>query len=287
MDEDRSFIDKIESIYSGVTDNSVAMDEDELRESLKLSKEEGLLNELEFRMIRSVLELDDTTVKEILVPQPDVDSIPADMLLSDVPSYISGKTHTRYPVVEEDQEKVIGYIDVKDIVSIRTEDSVGELRAKDVVRDIPIFPETTRVDELLVSLQEDNKQMAAVIDEWGSLEGIVTIEDIVEVIVGEIRDDFDDPTKEPKIQKTEDHYDLDGHVPIRRFNRVLGTDYTVEDGAETVAGLILSEVGEVPDPDEVVVIDDVEFVVREVEDNRISKIEVRRDTESSEQSSVR
>lgn len=286
MGEDRSFIDKIESIYSGVTDSSVAMDEDELRESLELSKEEGLLNELEFRMIRSVLELDDTTVKEILVPQPDVDSIPADMLLSDVPSYISGKTHTRYPVVEG-QEKVIGYIDVKDIVSIRTEDSVGELRAKDVVRDIPIFPETTRVDELLVSLQEDNKQMAAVIDEWGSLEGIVTIEDIVEVIVGEIRDDFDDPTEEPKIQKTEDYYDLDGHVPIRRFNRVLGTDYTVEDGAETVAGLILSEVGEVPDPDEVVVIDSVKFVVREVEDNRISKIEVRRDTENSEQSEVR
>lgn len=286
MGEDRSFIDKIESIYSGVTDSSVAMDEDELRESLELSKEEGLLNELEFRMIRSVLELDDTTVKEILVPQPDVDSIPADMLLSDVPSYISGKTHTRYPVVEG-QEKVIGYIDVKDIVSVRTEDSVGKLRAKDVVRDIPIFPETTRVDELLVSLQEDNKQMAAVIDEWGSLEGIVTIEDIVEVIVGEIRDDFDDPTEEPKIQKTEDYYDLDGHVPIRRFNRVLGTDYTVEDGAETVAGLILSEVGEVPDPDEVVVIDSVKFVVREVEDNRISKIEVRRDTESPEQSEVR
>lgn len=276
MGKDRSFADKLRSIYSGGTDGSSAMDEDELRESLRKSKEEGLLNELEFRMIRSVLELDDTTVKEILVPQPDIESIPSDMLLSNIPEYISDKTHTRYPVVEDNQEKVIGYIDVKDIVSMRSDDTVEEMKAKDVVRDIPIFPETTRVDELLVSLQEDNKQMAAVIDEWGSLEGIVTIEDIIEVIVGEIRDDFDDPTEEPKIQKTEGHYDVDGHVPIRRFNRVLGTEYTVEDGAETVAGLILSEVGEVPDEDDEIQIGEIQFVIDTVSDNRISKIEVSR-----------
>lgn len=277
----RSIVDKIKSIYSDTTDDSVATGEEELRTSLQMSKEEGLLNELEFRMMCSILELGDTTVKEILVPQPDVESIPSDMLISEIPDYISGKTHTRYPVVSGGRDGVTGYIDVKDIVSMRSDDFSDNMKAKDMVRDIPIFPETTRVDELLVSLQEDNKQMAAVIDEWGSLEGIVTIEDIVEVIVGEIRDDFDDPTEEPKIQKIEDHYDVDGHVPIRRFNRVLGTDYTVEDGAETIAGLVLSEVGEVPDQDEKIVVGGVEFVVRDVVDNRISKIEVRRDEQDS------
>lgn len=223
----------------------------------------------------SVLELEETTAKEILVPQPDIESIPADMKISKVSQHISDKPHTRYPVVSESKDQVIGFIDIKDIVALNSSKK-SNISLSDIARDIPIYPETTCVDEILVSLQEDNKQMAAVIDEWGSLEGIITIEDIIEVIVGDIRDEFDNPDKEPKIEKTGEFYEIDGHVPVRRINRVLGSDFSPHDGAETVAGLLLDDMGEVPEEGDKTDIDGFLFEVIKVNDNRISRVKLNR-----------
>lgn len=269
------FNNTIQSIFLGNDEKEKAVDKKQIKDILENFEDEGSISDLERRMMASVLELEETTAKEILVPQPDIESIPADMKISKVSQHISDKPHTRYPVVSESKDQVIGFIDIKDIVALNSSKK-SNISLSDIARDIPIYPETTCVDEILVSLQEDNKQMAAVIDEWGSLEGIITIEDIIEVIVGDIRDEFDNPDKEPKIEKTGEFYEIDGHVPVRRINRVLGSDFSPHDGAETVAGLLLDDMGEVPEEGDKTDIDGFLFEVIKVNDNRISRVKLNR-----------
>jgi CBS domain containing-hemolysin-like protein len=269
------FNNTIQSIFLGNDEKEKAVDKKQIKDILENFEDEGSISDLERRMMASVLELEDTTAKEILVPQPDIESIPADMKISKLSQHISDKPHTRYPVVSESKDQVIGFIDIKDIVALNSSKK-SNISLSDIARDIPIYPETTCVDEILVSLQEDNKQMAAVIDEWGSLEGIITIEDIIEVIVGDIRDEFDNPDKEPKIEKTGEFYEIDGHVPVRRINRVLGSDFSPHDGAETVAGLLLDDMGEVPEEGDKTDINGFLFEVIKVNDNRISRVKLNR-----------
>jgi CBS domain containing-hemolysin-like protein len=268
----RDFINTKISRYNKSSNN---INDKKIREKLDEFEKNGDLSDLERRMMISVLELEDITVREIIVPQPDINSIPADMGISEISQYISDKPHTRYPVINESGDQIIGFIDIKDIISLQNSKN-SNISASDIARDIPIYPDTTPVDQILVSLQEDNKQIAAVIDEWGSLEGIITIEDIVEVIVGDIYDEFDDPEKDPKIRKAGEFYEVDGNVPIKRINKVLGTEFRASNGIDTIAGLLLSNIGEVPDVGEKTQIDNILFEVTNVNDNRILNIKLQR-----------
>ncbi|WP_135827376.1 hemolysin family protein [Halorussus halobius] len=260
------------------------LEEEELRMVLSRSGREGNVDKAEVEMIERVFELDDTTVREVMIPRPDVVSVPADLPLAALRTLVVDEGHTRYPVLEEgDGEQVVGFVDVKDVIRATEARRAGEgvdadaapTTAGDLARELPVVPETGRIDDLLATFQDEQRQMAAIIDEWGSFEGIVTVEDVVEEIVGDLRDDFDPDEAEPSIQRREDGtYAVDGGVAVSEVNEAVDADFAVE-GVETVGGLVLDRLGRAPAVGDRVAVDDYRFDVERVEGARISAVTVR------------
>jgi CBS domain containing-hemolysin-like protein len=210
-------------------------------------------------------------------PRPDVTSIPADTPLPELRSMAIEGEYTRYPVVEDGD--VVGFVDVKDV--LRASENIDEtavIAARDLSRDVLVVPETLTVDDLLAAFQTQNRQMAAVIDEWGAFEGLVTIEDVVEVVVGDIRDQFDLGESAPSIDRLDDGgYAIDGDVPLAQVSERLGAAFEHAD-VETVGGFVLSRLGRAPETGDTVAVDGYQFRVEAVEGARITEIRV---TESS------
>ncbi|QLG28023.1 HlyC/CorC family transporter [Halorarum halophilum] len=252
--------------------------EEEILSMLSQSGEAGRVDAGEVEMIERIFDLDDTIVREIMRPRPDVTSVPSDTPLSDLQSMAIEAEYTRYPVVDdEDGDQVIGFVDVKDI--LRTSESLdgetGDVTANDLARDLIVVPETLTVDELLTEFQSEHRQMAAVIDEWGSFEGLVTIEDVVEEIVGDIRDQFDLRDPEPSIEPLEDgDYAIDGSVPLVEVNEALNADFE-SDGFETVGGFVLSQLGRAPEVGDSVDVDGYRLRVEDVEGARVMAVSLR------------
>lgn len=225
-------------------------------------------------MIESVFSLDDMAVREIMRPRPDVTTIPADTSLPDLRSMAIEGEYTRYPVVGDGGD-VLGFVDVKDILrASETIDETSAITARDLSRDVIVVPETLRVDELLAEFQAEQRQMAAVIDEWGAFEGLVTVEDVVEVIVGDIRDQFDLEDPVPSIDRLDDGgYAIDGDVPLTAVNERLQTTFESGD-FETVGGFVLSRLGRAPEVGDSVETETYQFRIDGVDGARITRLVV-------------
>jgi CBS domain containing-hemolysin-like protein len=252
------------------------LEEREIRRMLTRSVEEGYVEVAEVDMIERVFDFDDTVVREVMVPRPDVVSVPADMSLSELRSTVLDAEHTRYPVVEaDDADQTVGFVDLKDVLRA-TESGSESTTAGDLARDLVVVPETTTVDELLLQFRDEQRQMAAVIDEWGVLEGIATIEDVVEAIVGDLRDEFDADLREHSIRRIDDStYDADGSVTLSAVNETLDTAFEGR-GFETLGGLVLDRLGRVPKVGDSVEAGDYVVEARDVDGTRISTLRIRR-----------
>jgi len=256
------------------SESDETLGEREIRRVLAQSGEEGDVDVAEVAMIERVFELDDTAVREVMVPQPDVVSVPADATLAELRETVFEAGHTRYPVVEAgDRTQVVGFVDVKDVLEASERDD-EETTAGDIARDVLIVPETTTINDLLVQFRSEHQQMAAVIDEWGAFEGIATVEDVVEAVVGDLRDGFDVPDREPVIRRREDGgYAVDGGVSLAALNGVLDASFE-HPAVETVAGLVLDQLDRAPEVDDRVEVGGYEFVVASVEGSRIATLRV-------------
>lgn len=246
--------------------------ERELLRALTQSGEEGDIDLAEVTMIERIFDLDDTVVREVMVPRPDVVSVPADAPLSELQSTVFETGHTRYPILDaDDGDQVVGFVDVKDVLRAEVDSRDAEL-VGDITRDILIVPETMAISDLLRQFREDRQQMAAVIDEWGAFEGIATVEDIVEAIVGDLRDEFDLDEREPSIRRRDDEgYDIDGGVPLSKVNDTLDGGFESEE-IETIGGLVLGHLNRVPELGDRVEIDGHIIEVTGVERTRISTV---------------
>jgi CBS domain containing-hemolysin-like protein len=249
--------------------------ERELLRVLTRSGEEGDIDVAEVTMIERVFDLDDIVVREVMVPRPDVVSVPADTALSDLQSTILEAGHTRYPVIDaDDGDQVIGFVDVKDVLRAEVESGDAEF-VGDIAREIIIAPETMALSDLLRQFRENQQQMAAVIDEWGAFEGIATVEDVVEALVGDLRDEFDVDEREPSIRRRDDDgYDIDGGVPLSKINDIIEGDFT-SDEVETIGGLVLEHLDRAPERGDCVDINGYVVEVTSVDGTRISTVRVR------------
>jgi len=250
------------------------MQERELRRVLARSGEAGHVDQGEVDMIESVFELDDTVAREVMVPRPDVVTLPADRALPEIRDTVLEAGHTRYPVVTDaDADRVVGFVDVKDV--LRAGEAGDETAtAADLARDLVVVPETTAAGDLLVQFREEHRQMAAVVDEWGAFEGIVTVEDVAESLVGDLRDEFDTDRGEHTIRAGEgDGYEADGSVSLSDVNDALGTDLE-RNGYETLGGLVLDRLGRTAEAGDVVEADGHRFEVTAVDGARISTVRI-------------
>jgi CBS domain containing-hemolysin-like protein len=253
------------------------LSEEEIRMVLSRASEEGDVDADEVGMIERVFELDDVTVRDVMIPQPNVATVPADTRLPALRALVLEHGHTRYPVVDGDAgEEVLGYIDAKDVLRAGESGAGEAVTAEDIAREMPMVPETLPVDDLLRELQSQQRQMAAVIDEWGTLEGVSTVEDAIEVVVGDIRDEFDDDASEPSMQEREDgSFVADGALAIARVNEAIEANFE-DTPYGTIGGLVFDRLGRPPEVGDSVSVDEYALDVEAVDGARIETVAIRK-----------
>jgi CBS domain containing-hemolysin-like protein len=251
------------------------LSEEEIRLVLSRSSQEGHVEAEEVDMIERVFELDDVTARDVMVPQPNVVTVDEAATVAELRRLVVEHGHTRYPVVDADDE-VVGYLDVKDILQAVESGESDDVTAVTLAREMPMVPETTSVDALLGQFQAEQRQMAAVIDEWGTLEGIVTVEDAVETVVGDIRDEFDAEEFEPSLDRREDgSYVADGALALQQANDILASEFENTSYA-TVGGLVFDLLGRPPEVGDSVRADGYRLEVDAVDGARIERVLLQR-----------
>lgn len=256
-----------------------SMTEEDFKNWVEVGQPEGSLEKGEREMIYSIFQFGDTLAKEIMIPRIDVLALDIHSTLGDARNTFLQAGHSRVPVFEDTVDNVVGLLYAKDLLSIsQDEDSIADHR--DLLRLAYFVPEAKKVDELLAEMQARSMHMAIVVDEYGGVAGVVTLEDIVEEIIGEIRDEYDESEERPYIQVAEDEYIFMGRVDLDIFNEVMQTCIATEN-ADTIGGFIYGEIGDVPTGGEVLKSDGVTLIVDQVVGRRITKVRAKRDVVQS------
>ena len=250
-----------------------AHSEEELRIMISSSTASGVLDPEEREYLNNVFDFGDRVAREIMVPRPDIEALPYEAPLPDLAERAAFGRYTRYPVYEEDLDHVLGAVHVKDLFRAAKEEP-EDFDLTPLIRECLVVPETKSIEQILREFQQRKLQMAIVIDEWGSVEGLITIEDILEEIVGEIQDEFDEG--EAAIEQIgDDLYAVDGRIPITEINNHFHLDLPHED-FDTIGGFILGSLGRPPEVGDTVEADGVSLNVKNVDGPRVSMLTLRR-----------
>jgi CBS domain containing-hemolysin-like protein len=254
-----------------------AHSEEELRIMISSSTSSGVLDPQERDYLNNVFDFGDTVARAVMVPRPDIEALPITASLEELVERAAFGRYTRYPVYEGDLDNVLGAVHVKDLFRAAKEDGDG-FDIRPLIRDCLVVPETKRIEQILREFQSRKLQMAIVIDEWGSVEGLITIEDVVEELVGEIQDEFDEDEAaiEPLGENT---YAVDGRIPITDVNDYFDLDLPHED-FDTIGGFVLGSLGRPPEPGDVVPADGVTLRVKSVDGPRVSMLTLERGGEA-------
>ena len=254
-------------------EDAEAHSEEELRIMITSSTREGVLDPQEREYLNNVFDFGDTVAREIMVPRPDIEALPSDAPLEELVEKAAFGRYTRYPVYKGDLDHVLGAVHVKDLFRAAKEDGNG-FDIQPLVRECLVVPETKRIEELLREFQRRKLQVAIVIDEYGSVEGLITIEDVLEEIVGEIQDEFDED--EAAIERIgDDVYAIDGRIPITDVNEYFHLDLPHED-FDTIGGYVLGALGRPPEPGDMVEADGSTLRVKSVDGPRVSSLTLQR-----------
>jgi putative hemolysin len=246
--------------------------EAELRMLVSRSTQQGQIEEDERQMIDRVFVFGDKDVADVMVAKPDVAAVSLDLPPEEALAIVLDSPYTRYPVYRESLDDIVGVLHVRDLFSAIHDRGLGGVDLGALLRPAYVVPETKDLASLLDEFRRTNSHFAIVVDEYGAMVGIATLEDLLEEIVGEIEDEFDVP-EEPVEQIGEDSYRIDGMFSIDDFNERFGTDLPEED-FHTVAGFVFGQLGRAPEPGDDVSYDGMRFDVLEVEGNRIERIAV-------------
>ncbi|MCM3567932.1 hemolysin family protein [Neobacillus mesonae] len=263
------------------SENDIVMSEEELRLILSQSYESGEINQSEYSYMNNIFEFDDRMAKEIMVPRTEVVTISKDATLDEIIETVKNEKYTRYPVIDGDKDNILGIVNMKEVLTdcIRQK-CMGEQPLSNYINPVIHVIETIPIKELLVKLQKNRSHMAILSDEYGGTAGIVTVEDILEEIVGEIRDEFD-VDELPLIRKVgDDHFILDGKVLISETNDLLGTTLE-EDDVDTIGGWFLTQKFDVQKGDSIER-DGYVFQITEIEGHHILYIDVKKTLVSPE-----
>jgi CBS domain containing-hemolysin-like protein len=240
---------------------------------LEAGEQEGLIERDERRLLQSIVDFGDTLVREVMTPRPDVVAIEVSSTLEQLRTLVREQEYSRLPVFRENLDNIVGVVFVKDLIHLDLRGG-EEPPLTALVRPAYFVPETKRVPELLKEFQRQQVQIAIVVDEYGGTAGLVTIEDLLEEIVGEIRDEYDQET-EPITEEGNGAFVFSGKVNIDAVAERLQTPIERE-GFETVGGYLLSHLGRVPAVGERFDVDGLSVEVLEAERRRVNKVRIRR-----------
>jgi CBS domain containing-hemolysin-like protein len=224
------------------SEHELAHSEEELRILLSESYESGEINKNELKYVNNIFEFDERIAKEIMVPRTEMLSISIDETFDGIVDIIKSEGYTRYPVVDGDKDNILGFINVKEFLTakIMNEDSNEKLKLQSFINPVIRVIETIPIHDLLLKMQKERNHIAILIDEYGGTSGLVTVEDILEEIVGEIRDEFDEDEVSEIRKVSDDHFIIDGKVLIEDVNNLLDTNLSDEE-IDTIGGWFLTQ----------------------------------------------
>jgi len=235
-------------------------------------EQERLIQGEERRLLQSIVDFGDALVREIMTPRPDIVAIREDASIGDLVALFREQEYSRFPVFKESLDNIAGFVFVKDLVALDTRDNTRPITS--LLRPVVIVPESKRVAELLKQFQRQQTQVAIVVDEYGGTAGLVTIEDMLEEIVGEIRDEYD-VESEPVVDEGGGRFVFNGKVDIDEVCQRLNVQINRE-GFETVGGYLITHLGRVPAVGEQLDVDGLHIEVLDVERRRVNKVRMTR-----------
>src|SRR5581483_3786897 len=256
---------------------SPAVNEEELKMMVEASEEQGVLEAEETEMIHSILDFADTVVRKVMTPRIDITAVEVSAPLSELVRLINESGHSRLPVYEGDLDNIVGIVHAKDLLKLPPDVPRAQITIREVMRPPYFIPETKKIDELLAEFRRSKQQIALVRDEYGTITGVVTIEDLLEEIVGDIQDEYD--VEEPMVQVINAHTTiLNGKMPLSDVNDRLGLGLPEEE-ADTIGGFVFSLLGHQAEQGEVATWDGIQFKVEATDGRRIQKVRVIRPPE--------
>lgn len=252
-----------------VEEHEEAHTDEEIKLLVEESYKHGLIDQTELTFVDNIFDFSEKAAKEIMIPRTDMECIFIDDSFDEIIENTLKSQLTRYPVCKESKDNIIGFVHIKDLYRQKIEGNNKGI--KDIIREIKFVPESMSISELFKDFQKEKMQMAIIIDEYGGTSGLVTAEDILEEIVGEIQDEFDEEEGE-EINKTEDgNYIVDGKVIIDDINELLRIDIK-EENIDTIGGWVYSKLDSYPQVNDKVSYEGYEFIVLKCNRKRISKI---------------
>ncbi|HET7474194.1 MAG TPA: hemolysin family protein [Candidatus Limnocylindrales bacterium] len=253
--------------------NEASITAEELRLIVERGGEQGVLEAEEEQMINSIIELGDRRLHEVMIPRIDIVALPASSTLDEAIDKVVDEGHSRIPVYEDSIDEVVGILYAKDLLPILKSGSSRRPELRQLLRTPVFVPESMSIDDLLHEFQRRKVHIAIVLDEYGGTAGLLTIEDLLEEIVGEIQDEYD--TEEPMIVRiSDDEARVDGRADVDDLADLFDTELALEDEAEydTVGGLIYHRIGGVPSPGDVVEVDGLHLTVESTDGRRVGKV---------------
>jgi CBS domain containing-hemolysin-like protein len=255
--------------------------ENELRTILDFSHEEGVIESEERRMITNVVDFGDSLAKDVMVPRIDMAFANVDFTYEELVQAFSKDKYTRMPVYSETRDNVIGIVNLKDVFFYNGD--LENFNIVDIIREPYFTYEYKKTSELLIEMRRNSISLAIVLDEYGATVGLITIEDLLEEIVGEIRDEYDDDEEDSIKAVSENEFIVDGYTKLDEINEALGLDLESDD-YDSIAGHIIYLLDHLPDEGESITDHNVVFTVAAVDKNRIDKVHIlmKKDNEADE-----
>ena len=250
-------------------------DRDELLELLRDAQARDIFDADTLQMVEGVFQVVEMRVRDIMIPRGQMKVVESDMPLEEILKEVIESGHSRFPVINEDKDNVVGVLLAKDLLRFSGSGSQKQFKLDDIMRKVTFTPDTKRLNVLLKEFRVERNHMAIVLDEYGGVDGLVTIEDVLEEIVGEIDDEHD--TDEEEDIAIRDHGDgrfsVRALTPIDEFNEALGTNFSDED-FDTIGGLLMQHIGHMPKPGETASIDECQFRVLSADSRRLHLLQV-------------
>ena len=252
--------------------NSEPKDKEELIEVIREAEENELIDPDTLDMIEGVMDIAEQRVRDIMIPRSQIVTIKDNYSLDECLDIISEHGHSRYPVISEDRDHIEGILLAKDLL-IFIRQGIDNFDLKKILRPTVVVPESKRVDHMLKEFRMQRYHMAMAIDEFGGVSGLVTIEDILELIVGDIEDEYDEVEDRDIRRLTQSVYTVRALTPVEDFNEIFSTDFS-DDEMDTIGGLVMQHFGRLPLRGETITIDGYQFKVTIADRRRIIQLHV-------------
>ncbi|MCB1633092.1 MAG: CBS domain-containing protein [Xanthomonadales bacterium] len=265
----RSWLDRIASVLSGELRNR-----EELIDELRNAHSNGLLDADTLAMLEGAITVSDKRVEDVMVPRPKIAFVPVEATVDELMQIVVESGHSRFPVQGDDPDEILGMLHAKDL--LRHFARGGELQLRSLLRPLNLIPESKRLNELLKDFRVNRQHLALVVDEYGGVAGLVTIEDVLEEIVGEIDDEHDAEDK-PEVlvnDRGDGIYQVQGMAPIEAFNAHFGCEFSDEE-FDTIGGMVTQAFGHLPESGERIELEGFQFEVAKADQRRLLMLHVR------------